>query len=702
MANFKVNSVPSWVQYTATNGQTQFSIPFPFIDNADLSIWQNGILLTITTDYTLSGEQTTSGGLLTLNTGASLNDQIVIQDLMVIDRTNIYQPTISALTGSALNEDFNRDVIMIRDTTTTVNYLMLQYAPYADISQDITDTTDRIIPILGPLQTWQKDPTNSFIQAVALPTIPVGIDGNFTETNRVTTTYLVPGPNYIQQTDLQYASDTLLAIGGNLTISGTNDVILQTVGNVTFLPGLNINLDGALWPTSGAAAGKFVGFGPSSSTLLGFYYVASAIELQNSAFTYADDTGTENAFEIALNPAVTSYVAGLTVFFKAANTNSDACTLNVNGLGAVNFNKDYDSPLISGDILADQIVEATFDGATFQMMSPTANTVDGGGVNPGVINQVAYYASSGNIVSGSSTLLVSTPSSQTNYLKVEGGATGDPVSLIALGSDSAINIAYIVKGESGHYFYSDTGIGMTILPAVNAVNYVQVVSNTTGEAPGIAAQGDDTDIILTINAKGSGSVRIGSDGLVTLIVDGAVADQVNYIVMEGSATGDPVAISSFGGDTNVPLQLNSNGNAGVQIEGCEDGSSAPTGYVGEIISNSATSVSMTTTASKNITSITLTPGDWDVMAALNVSSSGMTLLTVSGGLSLTSATLPSLMNRMALNVGGTGGPFVDFSGAVPTQSFSVSTNTVVYLVGLAAFNTGTVSGNGYISARRVR
>src|SRR5271167_3299629 len=98
MANFKINSVPSWVQFTATGGQTNFSIPYPFLANADLYVWQNGILLTLTTDYTLTGAQTPSGGIMTLNVGASLNDVITIQDLMVVDRLSIYQPVISALT----------------------------------------------------------------------------------------------------------------------------------------------------------------------------------------------------------------------------------------------------------------------------------------------------------------------------------------------------------------------------------------------------------------------------------------------------------------------------------------------------------------------------------------------------------------------------------------------------------------------------
>lgn len=277
MANFQVNSIPSWVQYIATNAQTEFSIPFPFINNSDLSIWQNGVLLTLTTDYTLSGANTASGGQLTLNVGASLNDQITIQDLMVIDRTNIYLPVISALTGSALNNDFNRDVIMIRDTTTTINYLMLQYEPYALISQDISNTTDRIIPILGPLQVWRKDQTNSFIEAIDLPLIPIGIEGDFTATNRITTTNLTPGPNYIQQTDFQIVNDTISTQTGNMTITGANDVYITTSGQIFLNPGTNLRIDGIYWPTAPAAPSQILQVNPANSTQFIWTYALTVV-----------------------------------------------------------------------------------------------------------------------------------------------------------------------------------------------------------------------------------------------------------------------------------------------------------------------------------------------------------------------------------------------------------------------------------------
>jgi len=268
MANFKVNSIPSRIQYTATNAQTEFSVPYPFINDADLSVWQNGILLTLNIDYTLLGSDTASGGQMTLIVPASLNDIITIQDLMVVDRTNIYQPVISALTGSALNEDFNRDVIMIRDTQTTVNYLMLQYPGWVQISQDIEITTDRIIPLLPERNVWRKDPTNTFIQAFFIPDNPIGIAGVFTADNRLISTDLMTGDTYVKQTDLQLIGDTITAMSGPLVLRGTNNVTLDTPGSIYFTPGNYLFLDGTQWPTNSPMPYGTIRFKNGSTTQL--------------------------------------------------------------------------------------------------------------------------------------------------------------------------------------------------------------------------------------------------------------------------------------------------------------------------------------------------------------------------------------------------------------------------------------------------
>ena len=85
--------------------------------------------------------------------------------------------------------------------------------------------------------------------------------------------------------------------------------------------------------------------------------------------SFLTDTGTANTYVVAFNPAITAYTTGLKVKFKAANANSGSSTLNVNSLGAITIKKNVTTNLASGDILLDQIVECTYDGTNFQIVS---------------------------------------------------------------------------------------------------------------------------------------------------------------------------------------------------------------------------------------------------------------------------------------------------------------------------------------------
>ena len=53
----------------------------------------------------------------------------------------------------------------------------------------------------------------------------------------------------------------------------------------------------------------------------------------SAAIDYAADTGAANAYVIALTPALTSHVVGMPIHFMAANANTGASTININGLG---------------------------------------------------------------------------------------------------------------------------------------------------------------------------------------------------------------------------------------------------------------------------------------------------------------------------------------------------------------------------------
>lgn len=96
--------------------------------------------------------------------------------------------------------------------------------------------------------------------------------------------------------------------------------------------------------------------------------------VQQESYVYATDTGSANAYAVALTPTPT-IVAGSEVVFKAAHTNTGASTLAVNGGTATSITKNGATALASGDISAGQIITAKYDGVYWQIVAPvTAST----------------------------------------------------------------------------------------------------------------------------------------------------------------------------------------------------------------------------------------------------------------------------------------------------------------------------------------
>ena len=145
-------------------------------------------------------------------------------------------------------------------------------------------------------------------------------------------------------------------------------------------------------------------------------------------------------------------------------------------------------------------------------------------------------------------------------------------------------------------------------------------------------------------------------------------------------------------------------------KGTATNDNAAAGYVGEYVSAhlaSGSAVALTSAAAANITSISLTAGDWDVDAYFALGSGTDTLIfVVTAAANSTSATIPATwrgggwggQDGVKIRTAAHGSPFF----AVPTQRFSLSGTTTIYLVGYAAFSVSTLSMFGGIAGRRVR
>ena len=85
---------------------------------------------------------------------------------------------------------------------------------------------------------------------------------------------------------------------------------------------------------------------------------------------YVADTGSSTAYAIAPTPAHTAYSAGQQFTFKATNANTTtAPTLNVNSLGTKTIVNPDGTALSVGQIPANAIVHATYDGTNMQLTS---------------------------------------------------------------------------------------------------------------------------------------------------------------------------------------------------------------------------------------------------------------------------------------------------------------------------------------------
>lgn len=139
------------------------------------------------------------------------------------------------------------------------------------------------------------------------------------------------------------------------------------------------------------------------------------------------------------------------------------------------------------------------------------------------------------------------------------------------------------------------------------------------------------------------------------------------------------------------------------IIGTTAADNASAGKVGEVFVSSivlGSAISITSATNKNLTSITVTAGDWDVFANVLFTPS-VAFSAALCGVSTTTATFPDssllawVQTTTAILSGATG-------LTAPYQRINVNGSTTIYIVANATFAAGTATICGQILARRVR
>jgi hypothetical protein len=200
------------------------------------------------------------------------------------------------------------------------------------------------------------------------------------------------------------------------------------------------------------------------------------------------------------------------------------------------------------------------------------------------------------------------------------------------------------------------------------------------------------------------------------------SDSGQWVVANISPAGPPGADGAPGEDgvDGVPGADGATGPQGpagpnTLPMGVTDGSNAAPGQIGEVISSMGARAALTTATIATITSITLTPGDWDTMGNIQFegnSLNGTTATYLAGFISKTQNALPSYLG--SFDEGQAGGKIAQIGIgnnsynawfywlAMPTLRMKITTPTTYYFMARAEFATSGCSAWCSIWARRVR
>ena len=227
----------------------------------------------------------------------------------------------------------------------------------------------------------------------------------------------------------------------------------------------------------------------------------NAGQIQDGGLIFqATDSGSADAYAIALSPAITAYVAGQEFNFKAGATSTGASTLNVNGVGVKNIKKKNDQAIAAGDIEANAIIKVVYDGTSFQMLSQTATA------------GMTSFTLTGD--SGSNQTIA-----DSNTMDIAGGTGIDTVvgatDTVTVAIDSTVATRNTnntwTAAQQGRLFTDATTTGATTLDFTYQNFYLTATGNITLSNPSTEVASQTGIIFLKQDATGSRTLSIGTD-----------------------------------------------------------------------------------------------------------------------------------------------------------------------------------------------
>ncbi len=146
--HIKIADIAPRIQYTGDGTQSAFAYPFPVFNDADLKIYVDGVLQTLSTDYAVTGSGNSSGGIVTFTTPPATALTVTLVRELSVARTTDFQES-GEFRAKVINDELDRLIAMIQETGSRLTRTLRLAETDGDATLALPDKTARANTYLG-------------------------------------------------------------------------------------------------------------------------------------------------------------------------------------------------------------------------------------------------------------------------------------------------------------------------------------------------------------------------------------------------------------------------------------------------------------------------------------------------------------------------------------------------------------------------